>query len=103
MLSNVAVAQWEENIMIRKSLAILFVVLLSGLCVVSVAQRREAGLSKYYKDWLDNDVTYIITEDERAFFKALKNDEERESFIQQFWDRRNPDPRSPYNAFKEEH
>jgi len=89
--------------MIRKALAILFVVLLSGLCVVSVAQRREAGLSKYYKDWLDNDVTYIITEDERAFFKALRNDEERESFIQQFWDRRNPDPRSPYNAFKEEH
>ena len=89
--------------MIRKSLAILFVILLSGVCIVSVAQRREAGLSKYYKEWLDKDVVYIITEDERSFFKSLKNDEERESFIQQFWDRRNPDPRSPYNAFKEEH
>jgi len=87
----------------RKALVILFVVLLSGLCVVGVAQRREANLSKYYKDWLNNDVTYIITEEERSFFNSLKNDEERESFIQQFWDRRNPDPRSPYNAFKEEH
>ena len=87
----------------RKTLAILFVVLLSGLCVVGIAQRREANLSKYYKDWLNNDVTYIITGDERSFFNSLRNDEERESFIQQFWDRRNPDPRSPYNEFKEEH
>ena len=88
---------------VRKSLAILAVVLFSGICVVGVAQRREAGMSKYYKEWLDKDVTYIITDDERKFFKDLKNDEERESFIQQFWDRRNPDPRSTYNAFKEEH
>ena len=88
---------------IRKALVIIAVVLFSGVCVVGVAQKREAGLSKYYKEWLDKDVTYIITDDERSFFKALKNDEERESFIQQFWDRRNPDPRSEYNAFKEEH
>ena len=87
----------------RKSLAILVAVLVFSLCVVGIAQRREAGLSKYYKEWLDKDVVYIISEDERSFFKALKNDEERESFIQQFWDRRNPDPRSEYNAFKEEH
>ena len=88
---------------VRKLLAIIAVVLFSGICVLGVAQRREAGMSKYYKEWLDKDVTYIITDDERSFFKALKNDEERESFIQQFWDRRNPDPRSEYNAFKEEH
>ena len=87
----------------RRSLAILTVVFLSGICVAGLAQRREPGLSKYYKEWLDKDVTYIITEDERSLFKSLKNDEERESFIQQFWDRRNPDPRSDYNAFKEEH
>jgi len=88
----------------RRSLTALLVILLSGLCVVGVAQRRQqANLSKYYKDWLNNDVTYIITEEESQFFKSLRNDEERESFIQQFWDRRNPDPRSPYNEFKEEH
>jgi len=87
----------------RKSLAILLVVLVSGLCVVGIAQRREAGMSKHYKEWLDKDVVYIISDEERSFFKSLKNDEEREAFIQQFWDRRNPDPRSEYNAFKEEH
>ena len=90
--------------MIRKSLAILMVVLLSGLWVTSFAQKkREVGLSKQYKEWLDKDVAYIISEEEKRFFKDLKNDEERENFIQQFWERRNPDPRSSYNAFKEEH
>jgi len=87
----------------RKSRAMMVAVLVSSLCVVGIAQRREAGLSKYYKEWLDKDVVYIITDEERSFFKSLKNDEERESFIQQFWDRRNPDPRSEYNSFKEEH
>lgn len=58
---------------------------------------------EYFKKWVDEDVAYIITTEERNVFKALKNDEERESFIEQFWSRRNPDPRSPYNMFKEEH
>jgi GWxTD domain-containing protein len=57
----------------------------------------------YYKKWLEEDVLYIITEDEKATFKALRNDEERENFIEQFWLRRNPDPRLSYNAFREEH
>ena len=102
-LITIAVSTLEVGMIFRKSLTILVVVLVFGLCVVGVAQRREAGLSKYYKEWLEKDVVYIISEDERSFFKALKNDEERESFIQQFWDRRNPDPRSEYNEFKEEH
>lgn len=76
---------------------------LSGPPPQNSSQKREGGQSQHYKDWLDKDVPYIISEEERQLFKDLKNDEERESFIQQFWDRRNPDPRSPYNAFKEEH
>jgi GWxTD domain-containing protein len=65
--------------------------------------RQEEGLGQYYKKWLDDDVHYIITNEERSVFKSLKNDEERESFIEQFWIRRNPDPNSSYNSFKEEH
>jgi GWxTD domain-containing protein len=80
----------------------------SSLCLSSAPQKtaqkkREGGQNQHYKDWINTDVVYIISEEERQFFKDLKNDEERESFIQQFWDRRNPDPRSPYNTFKEEH
>ena len=103
-LPNIVLFDLEGNIMFRKSLAVLAIVLFSGLCVVSIAQRRDSGrIPQYYRNWLNNDVVYIITEDERRFFNDLRNDEERESFIQQFWDRRNPDPRSTYNAFREEH
>ena len=56
-----------------------------------------------YKTWLDQDVAYIITDQERKAFKNLTNDEEREAFIEAFWQRRNPDPDSPENEFREEH
>jgi GWxTD domain-containing protein len=67
------------------------------------SRKKEGGQSQHYKEWLEKDVVYIISEEERQFFKDLKNDEERESFIEQFWARRNPDQRSTYNSFKEEH
>lgn len=56
-----------------------------------------------YKKWLDQDVRWIITDQERKAFKSLSNDEERDAFIEQFWRRRNPDPDSPENTFREEH
>jgi GWxTD domain-containing protein len=68
------------------------------------AQREvKKELKGAYKTWLDQDVTYIITEEERKAFKNLSNDEEREAFIEQFWLRRNPNPDSPDNEFREEH
>ncbi|MDM7997356.1 MAG: GWxTD domain-containing protein [Acidobacteriota bacterium] len=71
---------------------------------VSTKQSKQSGdLADHYKKWLDEDVVYIISDEERSVFKNLKNEEERESFVEQFWARRNPDPRSPDNAFKEEH
>jgi len=56
-----------------------------------------------YKTWLDQDVVWIITDEERKAFKTLTNDEERDAFIEQFWLRRNPSPDSPENEFREEH
>jgi GWxTD domain-containing protein len=56
-----------------------------------------------YKTWLDQDVAYIISDEERKAFKALSNDEEREAFIENFWLRRNANPDSPENEFREEH
>ena len=66
-------------------------------------KKNDSDQVQYFKKWLEEDVDYIISEEERAVFKKLTNDEERDSFIEQFWDRRNPDPRSGNNAFKEEH
>jgi GWxTD domain-containing protein len=65
------------------------------------AVRQE--LKGAYKTWLDQDVTYIISDEERKAFKNLSNDEERDAFIEQFWLRRNPNPDSPENDFREEH
>jgi GWxTD domain-containing protein len=60
-------------------------------------------LSKPYKKWLDEDVVYIITPEERAAFKQLSNDEERDNFIEAFWQRRDPTPDTEENEYKEEH
>ena len=60
-------------------------------------------LKKAYRDWLDKDVTYIITDEERKAFKKLATDDERERFIEEFWRRRDPDPDTDENEFKEEY
>jgi len=65
-------------------------------------QPQRAVVSPYQK-WLTEDVAYIISNTERAAFKALPTDEEREHFIEQFWLRRDPTPGTPANEFKEEH
>jgi GWxTD domain-containing protein len=56
-----------------------------------------------YINWLTQDVAYIITDAEREAFKNLQSDPEREHFIEQFWQRRDPTPGTPENEFKEEH
>src|SRR5262245_7487472 len=61
-------------------------------------RKKEAALRKElmtpYRKWLNEDVAYIITDEERATFKRLQTDEEREQFIEQFWLRRDPTPDS---------
>jgi GWxTD domain-containing protein len=70
-------------------------------------KKQEARLRKEltsgYRVWLTQDVAYIITDDERAAFGRLQNDEEREQFIEQFWLRRDPTPDTIENEYKEEH
>ncbi|HTV82828.1 MAG TPA: GWxTD domain-containing protein [Acidobacteriaceae bacterium] len=60
-------------------------------------------LSETYKKWLNEDVRWIITPEERKAFLSLTNDEERDAFIEQFWRRRNPNPDSPDNTFRDEY
>ncbi len=70
-------------------------------------KRREKALRKEletpYKKWLNEDVVYIITDEERKSFHQLNTDEEREQFIEQFWLRRDPTPDTAENEYKEEH
>ena len=69
----------------------------------SQERKQKEELKSVYKNWLEQDVDYIITDDERKAFKALKTDEERDQFIEQFWLRRDPDPDTPENEYKEQY
>ena len=58
---------------------------------------------KIYKNWVNKDVKYIITKDEMKAFKELKTDEERENFIENFWRRRDPNPDTEENEYREQY
>ena len=69
-------------------------------------QRRatlKAELKEAYKKWLNTDVAYIITKEEKRAFQALTTDEERENFIENFWRRRDPNPDTEENEYREEY
>src|SRR5579859_1083007 len=71
-------------------------------------QKKKMGkalkeLDAQYKQWLSEDVVYIISPAERTAFLQLSTSEEREQFIEQFWLRRSSNPDLPENDFKEEH
>jgi GWxTD domain-containing protein len=69
---------------------------------VAKQPETERALEPAYSKWLNEDVVYIIDQAERSAFLALTTDEERDKFVVQFWERRNPSPGAP-NKFKEEH
>ena len=77
-----------------------------GLSKKDIKRREKAyrkELETPYRKWLSEDVTYIITDEERQAFKKLATDDERQSFIEQFWFRRDPTPDTIENEYKEEH
>ena len=68
-----------------------------------VPSTTPSSLTTPYRKWITEDVAYIIQDQERAAFKALQTDDEREQFIKQFWLRRDPTPGTEQNEMKEEH
>lgn len=66
-------------------------------------RKLEKELATPYKKWLEEEVPYIITGEERSAFLQLATNEEREQFIEAFWQRRDPTPDTVENEFKEEH
>src|SRR3990172_9621503 len=66
----------------------------------------EEGLEKLTDEhgkWLEEDVAYIIAKREREVFLLLDTVEDRNRFIEVFWERRDPDRATPENEFKIEH
>ncbi len=80
--------------------AVLFLLLCHAL--VPAKDPGEEGKDRF-KRWLEEDVPYLITDEEKAIFKKLTTDEEKEQFIEQFWARRDPNPLTADNEFKIEH
>lgn len=103
-----------------KNLALAFIVIVIGSTVI-VAQKKGSDdkrisddptqnarkvkpeLKEAYKRWLSTDVDYIITKEEKRAFLALQTDEERENFIENFWRRRDPNPDTEENEYREEY
>jgi GWxTD domain-containing protein len=70
---------------------------------IALAPQQAAAEASPYEKWLNNDVVYIVNKVERYAFGNLKTNEEREKFIEQFWQWRDPTPDTPHNEYKEEH
>ena len=87
----------------RTALA-LFMVLVLGFsfALARTGSNKKDKLPKFYSEWLERDVAYIITKQEQKDFLALTTDEQRDDFIKRFWDIRNPTPGSPVNTYKDE-
>ena len=68
----------------------------------AVPQQQQQQETAYVK-WVNEDVVYIIEPREREAYLRLQTDQEREHFIEQFWQRRDPTPGTAKNEFREEH
>lgn len=70
-------------------------------------KQQKSGLKEkelpYYKRWINEDVRWIITDEELAAWKKLATNAERDAFIEAFWQRRDPTPDTEENEYKEEH
>jgi len=76
---------------------------LLGSILLSLSLLADAQLQGRYQKWLDEDVRWIVTPQERAAFVRLTTDQQRDEFVTAFWERRNPTPRAAENPFKQEH
>ncbi|HET7442582.1 MAG TPA: GWxTD domain-containing protein [Terriglobales bacterium] len=79
-------------------------VLLISLTLTGTALgARSPKLAAHYSNWLNRDVVYIISKEERESFLQLSSDAARDQFIEHFWEIRNPTPGAPTNPYREEH
>ena len=92
------------------ALCLIFSMVFSSLAVFAQDEKQgkkrkesKESVKSVYKRWMDEDVRWIITDEERKTFNSLKTDDEREQFIEQFWLRRDPTPDTIENEEKEEH
>ena len=74
-----------------------------GDATQTAPHKKNGESQRYYRAWVEEDVHWIITPEERAAFETLSADEGRDQFVEQFWRRRDPTPETVENEYKEEH
>ena len=77
--------------------------MVAALLLLSLLPGAQPELSPEHQSWLERDVVYIITEREREVFLLLESVDERNRFIEAFWRKRDPNPATPANEFRDEH
>jgi GWxTD domain-containing protein len=98
------------------AMLLTFIITAAGLCIgtvvlahadtgrqMAVQEKDSQNLPPVYQRWVDEDVLWIITPEERSTYLKLAGNSERDAFIKQFWERRNPTPGAAENTFKQEH
>jgi len=85
----------------KKIKYLVYILIFSGILPFLLSKENE--IPQKYLKWLNEEVVYIISSQEREVFFSLKTDEERENFIKIFWKRRDPTPETEFNEFREEH
>jgi GWxTD domain-containing protein len=87
----------------RFRLPVLCLIALLTSLYGAAQQKLDIGLRPEYNKWIDEDVRWIITTQERQEFLKLATDEQLDRSVIEFWERHNPNPGRKDNAFKEEH
>ena len=91
----------------RLTINLLIALVIGGVEFVSIQAQEQSRprpeADDSFEKWLNQDVTLVISEEEEEVFSSLTTSEEKERFIEQFWFRRDPDPKTPINEFREEH
>jgi len=85
----------------RGIIIILLVVFLSVNSYPLIGSNQD--LQQVWTKWIEEEVVYIITAQERDVFLSLTSDKEKEGFKRAFWLQRDPTPGTPANEFKDEH
>ncbi len=80
-----------------RSRLVALLVPLAWIIVSGAAKAKEPPL----RAWLDGPVHYIVSEDEIRDFKNLKTDPERAAFVERFWRRRDPTPKTLANEYRQ--
>ena len=88
-----------------KMLRLVGILTLLSLPATALSVQKELleRLSEKHRRWLEEEVVYIMADREREVFLSVETLEEREGFVEAFWRKRDPNPATPVNEFKDEH